>query len=100
MFVLKQPRTQHLVLIMKNLAQNGRAFEQIFEKKNKRFFQITTVFVSFIQSNSELYKYVRRMNIKKNILFCVKNTISKVKSIKQGYHYNKWHHEKPKQLSN
>ena len=96
MFVLKQPRPQHLILIMKNLAQNGRAFEQILVKKNKRFFQITTACVSFIQTNSELCKYVRRMNIKTNILFCVKNTILKVKTIKQGYHYNKWHHEKPK----
>ena len=37
MFVLKQPRPQHLTLIMKNLAQNGRAFEQILVKKKQTF---------------------------------------------------------------
>ena len=35
-----------------------------------------------------------------NILFFVKNTISKVKTIKQDYHYNERHHEKSKQLYN
>ena len=39
MFALKQPRTQHLILIMKNLAQNGRAFEQILEKKTNVSFK-------------------------------------------------------------
>ena len=38
------------------------------------------------------------MNIKTNILFFVKNTISRVKRTNQGYHYNKQHHEKAKQL--
>ena len=38
------------------------------------------------------------MNIKTNILFFVKSTISTVKTIKQDYHYNKWHHKKSKQL--
>ena len=39
MFALKQPRTQHLILIMKNLAQNGRAIEQILEKKTNVSFK-------------------------------------------------------------
>ena len=42
------------------------------------------------------------MNIKTNILFFVKNTISKVKTIKQGHHlaicYEQYHNSKPKQL--
>ena len=34
MIVLKQPHPQHLFLIiMKNLVQNGQAFEQILDKK-------------------------------------------------------------------
>ena len=41
------------------------------------------------------------MNIKTNILFFVKNTISKVKTIKQDYHIidNEYYHKKPKQLN-
>ena len=39
MFVLKQPRPQHLTLIMKNLAQNERAFEQILVKKTNVSFK-------------------------------------------------------------
>ena len=38
------------------------------------------------------------MNIKTNILFFVKNTVLKVKTTNQDYHYNEWHHKKPKQL--
>ena len=38
------------------------------------------------------------MNIKMNIFFFVKDTVSKVKTIKQDYHYNERHHKKPKQL--
>ena len=38
------------------------------------------------------------MNIKTNVLFFVKNTISKVETTNQDCHYNEWHHEKPKQL--
>ena len=41
---------------------------------------------------------MRRINVKTNILFFVKNTISKVKATNQGYHYNERHHEKPKQF--
>ena len=38
------------------------------------------------------------MNINMNTLFFVKDTISKVKTIKQDYHCNERHHKKPKQL--
>ena len=38
------------------------------------------------------------MNIKMNILFFVKDTVLKVKTIKQDYRYNERHHKKPKQL--
>ena len=40
MFVLKQPCPQLLILIiMRNLAQNGQAFEQILGKKTKFSFK-------------------------------------------------------------
>ena len=43
-------------------------------------------------------EYLCLMNIKTNTLFFVKNTISKVNTTNQDYHYNEQHHEKPNQL--
>ena len=55
-------------------------------------------FRSTSESTSELCEYMHQMNIKMNTLFFVKNTISKVKTTNQDYHYNEQHHEKPNQL--
>ena len=43
-------------------------------------------------------EYIRRINVKMNILFFAKNTNSKLKKIKQDYYYKEQHHEKPEQL--